>query len=160
MILYDFKKDADLNDWRIVDDGVMGGRSNGNFSITKEGHGLFEGTISLENNGGFSSVRHECNPADVSEFTQLCIRLKGDGKPYQVRIKQNKDQSYSYVAPFETSGDWETIAIDLKDFYPSFRGQRLRRPNFSHDTIEEIVFLFGNKKEESFSLLLDKITLK
>lgn len=159
IVLFDFKKDSNISNWRIVDDGVMGGRSNGSFSLTKSGHGLFKGTISLENNGGFSSVRHTFKAVDVSGFSQLCVRLKGDGKPYQLRIKHDSSEFYSYIYPFTTSGDWETIAIDLENFYPSYRGQRLRRPNFSHAVIEELVFLFGNKKEESFTLLLDTIEL-
>ena len=44
--------------------------------------------------------------------------------------------------------------------YPSFRGRRLDEPNFSHDYIEEIVFLIGNKKNENFELIIDKIALK
>lgn len=160
MLLFDFQKDADANSWRIVDDGVMGGKSNGSFSITEAGHGKFNGTISLENNGGFSSVRHSFKAVDVSEYSKICVRLKGDGKSYQLRIKQDTDEYYSYIHSFDTSGAWETISINLDAFVPSFRGQRLRRPNFSHDVIEEVVFLFGNKKEESFTLLLDYIELK
>jgi hypothetical protein len=44
--------------------------------------------------------------------------------------------------------------------YPSFRGRKLDAPNFSHDSIEEIVFLIGNKKNERFELIIDKIALK
>jgi hypothetical protein len=44
--------------------------------------------------------------------------------------------------------------------YPSFRGRKLDAPNFSHDNIEEIVFLIGNKKNERFELIIDKIALK
>jgi hypothetical protein len=32
--------------------------------------------------------------------------------------------------------------------------------NFSGSSLEEIVFLIGNKKNESFKLMLDKIELK
>jgi hypothetical protein len=44
--------------------------------------------------------------------------------------------------------------------YPSFRGRKLDKPNFSEDYIEEIAFLIGNKSEEKFQLLIDKIELK
>ena len=44
--------------------------------------------------------------------------------------------------------------------YPSFRGRRLNKSNFSDDKIQEIAFLIGNKKEENFQLLIDKIDLK
>jgi NADH dehydrogenase [ubiquinone] 1 alpha subcomplex assembly factor 1 len=50
--------------------------------------------------------------------------------------------------------------INLKDLYPSFRGQTLDLPNYESASIEEIAFLIGNKKMENFELLLDKIELE
>ncbi|MFT7377466.1 MAG: NADH dehydrogenase [ubiquinone] 1 alpha subcomplex assembly factor 1, partial [Sphingobacteriales bacterium] len=58
------------------------------------------------------------------------------------------------------NGDWQEIQITLKNMYPSFRGRKLDKPSFSEDYIEEIVFLIGNKIEESFQLQIDKIELK
>ena len=55
--IFDFTKKSDIQSWRIVDDRVMGGRSQGEFSLNSKGHGVFEGNISLDNYGGFSSVR-------------------------------------------------------------------------------------------------------
>lgn len=159
-VIFDFTTSANLSNWRIVDDGVMGGRSNGDFSLTETGHGKFSGVISLEKNGGFSSVHYNFKELSVSKYSKICIRLKGDGKKYQFRLKHKTNQYYSYTLPFKTSGEWETVEIELNKMYPSFRGRKLDMPNFSEDSIEEIVFLFGNKKEESFQLLLDKIELK
>ena len=158
--IFDFNKSTTIQAWRVVDDGVMGGRSNGHFELSPEGHGLFIGQISLENNGGFSSVRYQCDQVLVNPESRILIRLKGDGKPYQFRVKDNSRNYYSYIISFETSGMWEDIEIPLKDMYPSFRGRKLDMPNFSHDSFEEIVFLIGNKKAESFKLLIDKIELK
>jgi NADH dehydrogenase [ubiquinone] 1 alpha subcomplex assembly factor 1 len=159
-LIFDFKTTPSLANWRIVDDGVMGGRSNGAMSLDEDGYGKFSGVISLKNNGGFSSVRYNFKEVSVSEYSKVCMKLKGDGKEYQFRIKQNSSDYYSYILPFKTSGDWEIVEINLKDMYPSFRGRKLNMPNFSEDSIEELVFLIGNKKEEKFQLLLDKIELK
>ena len=52
------------------------------------------------------------------------------------------------------------IQIPLQEMYPSFRGRKLAQPNFSSDHVEEIAFLIGNKKPESFKLMIDKIELK
>ena len=90
----------------------------------------------------------------------MLIRLKGDGKEYQFRIKDKSSSYYSYITTFKTSGEWQTITIKLKDLYPSFRGRTLDLPNYSSNSFEEIVFLIGNKKKESFQLLLDKIELE
>jgi NADH dehydrogenase [ubiquinone] 1 alpha subcomplex assembly factor 1 len=96
----------------------------------------------------------------VSQKKQIIIRLKGDQKAYQFRIKDNSRNYYSYIFPFTTNGDWQNIYIPLNEFYPSFRGRKLDIPNFSETYVEEIVFLIGNKKAERFELLIDKIELK
>ena len=159
-LIFDFNHNADISDWKIVDDVVMGGRSNGKFNIDSDGNGVFSGDVSLENNGGFSSVRYQFEKINTTRDSKVIIRLKGDGKEYQFRIKNNRNTYYSYITSFKTSGNWETIVFNLKDLYPSFRGQTMNIPNFAGNSIEEIVFLIGNKKNESFNLILDKIEIE
>lgn len=159
-VIFDFNKNSDVQDWIVVDDAVMGGESSSTFKLNDDGFGIFEGSISLDNNGGFSSVRYRFQKTMIKECTSIVIKLRGDGKNYQFRIKSNSGDYYSYIATFSTSGEWQEIEIPLKDMYPSFRGRRLDQPNFSKDYIEEITFLIGNKKKEKFKLLIDKIELK
>lgn len=158
-LIFDFDRNTNPNDWRIIDDVVMGGRSNGQFTIDSDGNGVFSGVVSLDNNGGFSSVRYQCNKINTTKNSQVTIRLKGDGKEYQFRIKDDRNAYYSYINSFKTTGEWENIVIHLKDLYPSFRGRTLDAPNYSADSFEEIVFLIGNKKNEPFKLILDRIDL-
>lgn len=158
-LLFDFNENTNPGEWRIIDDVVMGGISDGKFKIDENGNGVFFGSVSTENNGGFSSVRYQMKTKDISGFNKVSIRLKGDGKNYQFRIKDDINSYYSYITTFKTSGKWETVTLNLKDLYPSFRGQTLNLPNFKGKFIEEIVFLIGNKKDESFELKLDKIEL-
>lgn len=158
--IFDFNQDSDLSNWYVVEDRVMGGVSTGDFSLTSDGHALFQGKVSLENNGGFALVRYDSPVIEIGELTTVSIRLKGDGKNYQFRVK-NKDQNYySYIYEFSTSGEWQEIKIPLKQMYPSFRGRRLDQPNFRHQHIDEVAILIGNKKNESFQLLIDKIKLE
>ena len=159
-LIFNFNHNANISDWKIVDDVVMGGRSNGTFKIDSDGNGVFSGDVSLENNGGFSSVRYQFEKINTTKDSKVIIRLKGDGKEYQFRIKNNRNTYYSYITNFKTNGDWENIIINLKDLYPSFRGQTMNIPNFTGNSIEEIVFLIGNKKNESFNLILDKIEIE
>jgi len=159
-VIFDFNKKSDLQDWIIVNDVVMGGRSSSTFKLDEDGEGVFEGNISLENNGGFSSLRYRFLKRTIKGDTQVKITLRGDGKKYQFRVKSNAGDYYSYIAPFLTSGEWQEIVIPLGDMYPSFRGRRLNQPNFSNDSIEELTFLIGNKKSERFKLLIDKIVLE
>lgn len=160
MTLFDFNSESNIRNWRIVDDVVMGGRSNGNFKINKSGHGEFSGEVSLENNGGFSSVRYNFNTINSSEYNSFQLRIKGNGKTYQFRVKDSRYRRFSYIYSFQTSGKWETVEIPFDKMYPSFRGYRLDQPNFNGQEMEEIAFLIGNKKEQSFKLLIDKITLE
>lgn len=159
-IIFDFDKNSNIKDWIIIDDVVMGGESLSTFKLNEDGFGVFEGSVSLDNNGGFSSVRYRFQKTELKQFTSIVVKLRGDGKEYQVRIKSNYNDYYSYIMPFSTSGEWQEIKIPLKDMYPSWRGRRLNQPNFSEDLINEITFLIGNKKNENFKLLIDKIELK
>ena len=158
--IFDFNSDANISQWRVIDDVVMGGRSNGNFRINQAGNGEFYGTVSLENNGGFSSLRYRFSSIKVKEFQRIVIRLKGDGKKYQFRLKDKRYNPHSYISIFETDGAWQTIHIQLSDMYPSFRGRKLQMNNFSSESIQEIAFLIGNKKAQSFKLEIDKIYLE
>ena len=158
-IIFEFNQESDLRNWIIVDDVVMGGKSFGSFELDSQGHGVFEGVVSLENNGGFSSVRYKFNRMQVGSFTKINLRVKGDGKKYQFRIKNSSADYYSYISTFSTSGGWENIEIPLSKMYPSFRGRKINKPNFGEEYIEEIGFLIGNKNEETFKLQIDKIEL-
>lgn len=157
--IFNFNSSADIQNWRIVDDVVMGGRSSGNFTLSKDGHGLFSGTISLENNGGFSSVRYPMNNMPVDNNGTIRILLKGDGKTYQFRVKHDRRYEYAYIQEFETTGNWQEIEIPLGELYPVYRGRRMNRANFDYNTIEELAFLIGNGKPQTFRLLIDKIEL-
>jgi monofunctional biosynthetic peptidoglycan transglycosylase len=55
-IVFDFSTASHAAGWQIVNDAVMGGVSDGEFRLAK-GVAIFSGNISLENNGGFASVR-------------------------------------------------------------------------------------------------------
>ncbi len=158
--IVDFTVNSKLYSWAIVNDVVMGGKSTSTISINTEGNAVFKGEVSLENNGGFSSLRHRFDKLDVSKFKKIKIRLKGDGKKYQFRLKPSMFTQYSYVYNFKTNGDWQIIEINLTDFTPVFRGRKLDMPNFSGTELEEIGFLIGNKQQEKFELILDTIILE
>ncbi len=159
LLIFDFNKDTDSTCWKIVDDKVMGGRSGGNFYINNEGSGVFEGYVSLENNGGFSSVRYNFESRNVDNYSKIVIRLRGDGKRYQLRVKSNKSDSHAYINYILTTKNWQVIEIPLSEMYPTFRGRKLDIPNYPGTTLEEIAFLIGNKTAEQFKLEIDSISL-
>jgi len=158
MMLFNFTKDANMQNWYVVDDSVMGGVSAGKMDVNDEGHGLFQGHVSLDNNGGFSSIKYNAGKTKLQGYSKFVIALKGDGKAYQFRVKTKSSQYYSYIASFNTTNQWQTIEIPFSSMVPSFRGRTLDMANFPGDSLEEIGFLVGNKKEEDFKLAIDYIS--
>ena len=158
--IYTFSAQTNVKEWRIVNDGVMGGLSKSTLSLTPAGFGKFSGRILLENNGGFASVQ-------IDKFTQvekdikfIVLRVKGDRKNYEFRLKSNRSQNESYVQKFSTSGEWQTIKLAINSFEPQFRGRKLTISNFNFETIEQMSFLIANKQQENFELLIDWIALE
>jgi hypothetical protein len=146
--------------WRIVNDGVMGGLSQSQMSVTTEQTGVFQGTVSLENNGGFASVRTE--PADfgLAPSKGLELRVRGDGKRYQLRLRTDRDwDGIAYRATFETAdGEWTTIRLDFRDCIPSYRGRPVpSAPVLDPARIRQIGFLISDKQEGSFRLEVGSI---
>ena len=156
--IFNFKKHPNSLAWQVVNDAVMGGNSLGTFQL-EDGLGIFKGHISLDNNGGFSSVRYRFDRVEVKAYSKFVMRLKGDGKVYQFRIKANFSDDYSYISHFKTTSEWQEVDILLKDMYPSFRGRKLDQPNFDKDYIQEVAFLIGNKEREDFKLCIERLEL-
>lgn len=158
--IYAFSTQSNIKEWRIVNDGVMGGISKSSLVLTAGGHGQFSGHVSLANNGGFASIQLNTTVKLAKEKTFLVLRVKGDGKRYEFRLKGEISQFESYVHQFPTSGEWENIKLKISEFYPQFRGRRLNIPNFNFESIEQLSFFIANKQDEDFKLLIDWIGLE
>jgi hypothetical protein len=55
--IFEFNSNCDIDNWQIINDAVMGGRSTASLFLDENQNGVFEGYISTENNGGFSSIQ-------------------------------------------------------------------------------------------------------
>ena len=160
LTIFEFSNDSNITDWSIVDDVVMGGRSDGNISLDANGNGVFSGKVSTENNGGFSSVRYVFEAIDPSPYNNVILHIKGDGKQYQFRIKSDAGDPQAYIHIINTSGEWQEIEIPLADMYPTYRGRKLDMPDYPNEVMEEVRFLIGNKANEQFELKIKSITLR
>ncbi|WGH74267.1 CIA30 family protein [Tenacibaculum tangerinum] len=158
IVIFDGK--SNQNEWNITNDTVMGGVSNSSMKIDETGKAIFSGEVSTENNGGFAMTRLPVKVAFEKDKRVIKVKLKGDGKQYQFRLKSSKEQRYWYVQNFKTTNQKEEIILSLAEFYPSYRGRKLDFENFSANKIEEIAILIGNKKDEQFSLAIEKITIQ
>ncbi|UCE95047.1 MAG: CIA30 family protein [Flavobacteriaceae bacterium] len=156
--IFDFSDENASNGWFIINDGVMGGLSKGSFSVDNN-NAVFQGNVSTENNGGFTMVANRFDERNMESYNKFRLKLKGDGKNYQFRVKSNSGQEYSYVAEFSTNGEWQEITIPFNTMEPRFRGRSLNMPNFEGIKMQEVAFLIGNKKMESFELKISKISV-
>ncbi|MCC5913318.1 MAG: CIA30 family protein [Balneolaceae bacterium] len=149
--------------WQIVNDSVMGGISRSTLQLHEDGYALFSGTVSLENNGGFASVRARAQaPADLSDFQGLTVNVLGDGKTYSLRLRTVKNgwlTPYSYEARFMTTeGEWETHRLAYSDFRAVYRGRAVRgNPELNSDAVLEIGFMIQDGQEGEFGLSVRKI---
>jgi len=159
-ILYDFNKEDRFKGWSVVDDVVMGGVSSGSLALDEDGNGVFYGYVSLRNYGGFSSVRCDIKKIDISDFSFLVLKVRGDNRYYQFRIRSSYYDRHVYVKEFYAKSDWQEIKIPLNSMIPQFRGMKLNMENFSGKSIVEFGILIGNKVEEDFVLLIDTIYLQ
>ena len=157
--VFKFNSSTVLDNWIIVSDSVMGGISTSAISLNEKTKGIFTGEVSLENNGGFTLAKTQVHINFPKRVSKIQLKLKGDGKQYQFRIKPDLETKHWYIQKFETNTTWQLITLKLKDFYPSLRGNQLEISNFENNQIKAIAFLIGNKRQEHFKLIIDEIKL-
>lgn len=152
--IIDFRTER-VGNWTIVNDGVMGGRSASNIELTKNGSASFSGYLSLDNNGGFASTRAILDHLDLTGFSGITMRVKGDGRTFQLRIRTSGTlDGASYASEFATeAGEWTEVFLPFSEFRPTFRGRVPRGMGpLDPSTIRQIGFLIGDKAEGPFQL--------
>jgi len=151
--MIDFTKRQCVERWRITNDGVMGGKSEGHF-LFEQDKGVFTGNISLDNNGGFSSVFRAIDHL-ATEFETVTIDVMGDGLVYELRMIVTLDgYLLAYKHSFNTvEGQREVLSFTLADFQASFRGRNITNAAvLNSGNICEVGFLVKSKIEGRFSL--------
>ena len=141
--------------WRPINDSVMGGLSRGRLRVTPENTAVFEGEISLENNGGFSSVRGSLGRMDLSRFEGLAVRVRGDGREYQIRLRTDASfDGVAYRASLTPPADsWQVVRVPFAKFAPTFRGRRpVGAPPLDVREIRQLGFLIADKQAGPFRL--------
>jgi hypothetical protein len=155
LLLFDFSREAAAGRWAIVNDGVMGGLSQSTLRLTDEGTALFEGTLSLENYGGFASVRTLPQSYSLDDYEGLVMRVRGDGRRYKLRLRTDRNiDGPAYEADFDTIADtWMDVRIPFRDTTPTFRGRRLANmPALEGKMLAQIGLMIADKKAGDFRL--------
>ena len=158
--LFEFTGEEPDVQWRSSNDGVMGGLSKGSARILEEGM-LFDGELSLENNGGFSSIYVNVN-FDLSDFSGVRLTVLGDGRTYRLRLES--DAIFSQRGPVNfssefktTAGEWVEIFLPFSDLNQSWRGRQLSGYTFNLQDIRKIGIMLADKRPGQFSLKIASI---
>ncbi len=158
-LLFDFDTPDAARGWQAVNDGVMGGRSDGRFRMTDAGQMEFFGTLSLENNGGFASVRMMGSRLGLKPGDVLVARVKGDGREYAFNVYAGGNRNgYSYRQSFQTKKDeWIEVAFPMDAFTATWRGRVFPNEQLNPAAVTGLGFLLGDKKPGPFRLEVDSI---
>ena len=147
------EKNIGITNWNIVNDDVMGGISSSYLSINDENNLIFNGNLSLKNNGGFASSRLNFKKETLTGIKSFKMRIKGDGNIYKLRLRQNNRRA-SYSCDFKSLKDkWIEIVISLEDFKPSWRGYTYNDyPDLEIEEINSMGIQISDKQEGEFNL--------
>jgi hypothetical protein len=154
---YDFGKAKDCQNWRIMNDGVMGGLSD--CTITWNPKSLeFNGNISTANNSGFSSFRSPFSNYDLSKYEGIKIKYKSNGLPTSIVLETSKrwwEPYYLFALP--SSEDWTVMKVKFEDF-PMIRMTSKTKNTLSNNDLNDIVrigFMNLAKEEGAFGFEVD-----
>ena len=149
-----FETDESLKYWTSVNDGVMGGISKGGFKRSEQGTLLFTGNLSLENNGGFASIRMKSSALGLSGMSALVVKARGDGRTYWVDVRVNNQMSAgSYRAYLTTTaGEWQETRIPFADFKLQTLGRELAVKPLNAAAVASVGFTLSDKKAGPFAL--------
>ncbi|MHC4091523.1 MAG: CIA30 family protein [Planctomycetota bacterium] len=156
--MFDFQDIAASGDWFAVNDDVMGRVSQGRVRIADDGILTFSGSVSLENNGGFASIRSRGPALDLSKYDSLLVRLRGDGKRYACSVRTDyRILAGDYYFDVQTrAGRWQEIHLPLGSFQArSFGRPLMAAPPLNTRDIRAIGFIIADKQEGPFKLEIE-----
>ena len=158
-VLFDFEKPDAGKRWQTVNDGVMGGISDGRFKVNEDKKMEFYGTLSLENNGGFASVRSRGANLGLEKGDTLVARLRGDGREYSWNLYTPRRRiAFSYRSKFRTKKDeWIEVRTPVDKFVATSFGRIVRNQPLDPTEVNGLGILLGDKKAGPFKLEVEWI---
>ena len=161
--LFDFTGADAAKEWQTVNDGVMGGVSEGKFKFTDKKTMEFFGTLSLANNGGFASVRTKAKKLGLEKGDTLVAKVKGDGREYSLNLYLNKPLiAFSYRATVQTKKDeWIEVRIPLEKTEATSFGRVVKDAGaVKPEEINALGFMLGDKKAGPFKMEIEWIKVE
>ena len=159
-MLFAFDTPDAAKEWVAVNDGVMGGVSDGRFKLTDAKTLEFFGRLSLENNGGFASVRSKPKGLGLTKDDSIVVRLRGDGREYTLNLYVPTQRiAFSYRATIKTkAGEWIEVSVPIRDFYATSFGNRVSDAGpVDAGKVNSVGFLLSDKRAGPFKLEVEWI---
>jgi NADH dehydrogenase [ubiquinone] 1 alpha subcomplex assembly factor 1 len=153
----------DGDGWVVVNDGVMGGRSNGSIEFI-DSTMQFTGDV-VTAGGGFTSVRLQLAGNELTGSGSLVLRVRSDERAYGLALQdtaQTGRRSISHGANLIVDGPadgagWQTVTLSYSELRPSVFGQPLDAPAFDPDQAVEIGIIISDGIDGLFKLEVDWI---
>lgn len=124
--IFDFATPSAVQAWRSIDDRIMGGCSLSRPEFVAGGGLLFRGVVSLDNGGGFASIRSPESSYRLDACEGLLLQARGDGRHYRLGLRTDRFfDGVSYQAGFAASDEWEEIYLPFIDFTATHHGRQL-----------------------------------
>jgi hypothetical protein len=158
--LYEFQAAESTADWSAIDDAVMGGISASRLRHDPAGHAVFEGVVSLDNNGGFASVRSRPGELGAPGARSYVLEVRGDGKRYKLNLRTDDGfDGVNYQATFGTPRDqWTTVRLPVSEFRPTFRGRVVATaPPLDPGRVRQVGLMIADRQAGAFSLAVRSI---
>ena len=152
------------DEWAVVNDTVMGGISQATVTDHPNGGIVFSGTLSLDNNGGFTSTRTASIPDDWSGVSAIAMRVQGDGRRYIATVRTNNRsmRRIYYRQAFDTDPESVTeVVLPLDGFEAYTFGRRVPgAPSLREVTAQvgSVGVMLADKQPGSFALRIDSLT--
>ena len=162
-VLFDFSGADAVKEWQTINDGVMGGVSEGDVKTTEKKTLEFYGTLSLENNGGFASVRSKAKKLGLEKGDTLVVRVRGDGREYSMYLHVPRLLvAFSYRASVQTKKDeWIEIKLPLDKFESTSFGRLVKDAGpVDPQEVNGLGFLLGDKKAGPFKVEVEWIKVE
>ncbi|MBD3292688.1 MAG: CIA30 family protein [Armatimonadia bacterium] len=159
LLLFEFNEEDATGQWVTVNDTVMGGVSSSR-AVAKDGVLHFTGDLSLENNGGFCSVRSNTDGWTLPGFEGLKVRIKTGDRPFRLTVRTDRGfDGVMYRHDLPVTGDeWKTVQVRFADFKPTYHGRVLSdRPPIDPSKLRTVGFIIADGREGEFKLEVDSI---
>lgn len=155
-----FQTQQAVDAWRVINDGVMGGRSSGGPKF-ENGVMVFEGIINT-NGGGFSSMRLDVEAGLLSQAEALSLRVKSDGRAYRMSFRtdarhRGRPISFQALIPATARGEWVDVSVPLHGLRASLFGRPVSGASFDKSKVWEMGFIIADGQDGPFRLEIESL---